>query len=132
MTDQDRIVSDLADLSAIESNLGHALANVKAKKAALKRARIAGGIEQRPVADHAIVRYLERYKGFDIDAIREEMRAVAAAADPAKDGEHHIHKASGVIMVLGADGTIVTVLSPEQSEKWIGRRLADGSRVGAA
>jgi hypothetical protein len=129
-TEQDQIVADLADLSAVETNLNNALAGIRGRKAALKRARIRAGAEIRPVTDHAIIRYLERHKGFDIETVRDEMRAIAAAADPAKDGEHHIHQASGVIMVLGADGTIVTVLSAEQSEKWIGRRLANGGLVG--
>jgi len=50
------------------------------------------------VSDHAIVRYLERVVAFDIDAIREEMRAVVIRGE------------IGSERLVVEDGCIVTVL----------------------
>lgn len=82
------------------------------------------------VTDHALLRYMGRHKGIDVEAMRDELRQMAEAATPAKDGEHHWHN-SGVLMAIGSKGQVITVLSPEHVKKWAGRTLADGTKVAA-
>jgi protein-disulfide isomerase-like protein with CxxC motif len=118
----------LGDLGALEQSLAARLANIRREKAAIKRAQVESGAEPRRVTDHALIRYLERHKGIDVNACRDEMRSLADQAVPSKDGEHHWH-ASGVILIIGEEGQIITVLSPEQVEKWAGRKLANGERI---
>ena len=118
-------------LNALEVALGDHLAAIRREKAEMRKARIAAGTEERPVSDHAIVRYLERHMGVDVEAVRAKLRSLADNAIPSKDGEHHWHP-SGVLMVIGAAGQVVTVLSPEQAAKWDGRKLRNGVRVVAA
>ena len=81
------------------------------------------------MTDHAIVRYLERQKGVDVEAIRNEIRKIADESTPVSDGEHHWHE-SGAMLVIAESGRVVTVLSPEQVEKWGGRKLKGGKRIG--
>lgn len=83
----------------------------------------------RQVSDHAVLRYLERVKGVDVGAIRDELREIADEAVPAKDGEHHWHAATETVVVVGKGGHVITVLSAKQTEKWRGRKLANGERV---
>lgn len=80
------------------------------------------------ITNHALLRYMERHKGIDVNALRNELRMIADASEPAKDGEHHWHP-SGVILVMGEAGQVITVLSPEQAEKWAGRKLQNGDRI---
>lgn len=123
---------DNNDLTAIEVALSNRLANVRRAKDRAKRLRVETGEDVRSVTDHAIVRYLERHKGMDVEAIRDELRQIATEAEPSKDGEHYWHEARGVFIVLNTLGAIVTVLSREQAEKWVGRKLLNGERVVAA
>lgn len=119
---------EYADLTTMEQILNGRLAAVRREKARITKQRIEAGEEVRLVNDHALIRYLERHKGIDVEAIRDEMRRLADESVPAKDGEHHWHP-SGVIMIIGEFGQIITVLSPDQVKKWAGRSLKDGSRV---
>lgn len=124
----DQLCNEIDDLASIEDRLSQRLAEIKRAKSALKKERVDRGFEQRAVSDHALVRYLERCKGMDMEALREEMRLLAEGSTPAKDGEHHWHP-SGVILVLGQDGRVITVLSGEQLKNWLGRKLKNGTRA---
>lgn len=116
------------DLQAIEHEYSRLLSKVRAERAFRRKKRVEMGAEQRMVTDHALIRYLERHKGLNVEAVRDEMRALADNSTPAKDGEHHWSEA-GIIMVLGASGQIITVLSTEQATTWFGRKLRNGTRV---
>lgn len=59
-------------------------------------------------SDHAVVRYLERVKGVDITAIREEMALECANAKEVCGDR--IRSANGAIFCLNAEGFITTVL----------------------
>jgi hypothetical protein len=122
------VEDDGKDLSALENALSARLAQVRRRRAELKKSRIEAGEVERDVTDHAVIRYLERVAGFDVEAIREKLRVFASEAKVSKDGDHYWHP-SGVILILGEDGQVVTVLSGDQIEKWVGRKLADGSRA---
>lgn len=116
------------DLCAVENALASRLAEVRRFKSALVVMKLKEDPSERIVTDHALLRYMQRHLGVDVDAIRNDLRRIAAESTPAKDGEHHWHD-SGVMLILGEDGRVVTCLSPEQAEKWSGRKLKDGSRV---
>jgi hypothetical protein len=118
---------EIEDMVAIENSLMGRAMEIRRQRQKLKIEALKAG--ERIVTDHALLRYLERHKGIDVTALRDELRALADAAEPAKDMEHHWHP-SGVIMVIGEEGQVITVLSPEQAEKWNGRRLFRGNRIG--
>jgi hypothetical protein len=56
------------------------------------------------VTDHAVLRYLERVKGFDIEAVRSEIATICALAGGAKSLLR-----DGVRYELGTDGKVITV-----------------------
>lgn len=67
------------------------------------------------VSDHAVVRYLERHKGVDIIAVRDEIRAMAKRAKYERDekkGERLRDEQSGVALVWSTErNSIATILS---------------------
>lgn len=73
------------------------------------------------VTDHAIVRYLERARGFDIEEVR---RHIAALCTPAMNAGSHCLHAENVRFIL-ANMTVITVepngTMPSETQQ---RRLA--------
>lgn len=129
--DSDKLDAQIRDLGSIENALRARAQNVQKERERLTR-RKAMRTGERRVCDHAVLRYLERVRGFDIGAIRDEIRAMANAAIAMKDGEHHWHEASNAVLIIGDDGQVITILSPDQIEKFVGRKLMNGERVKAA
>lgn len=119
-TSDDQLCNEIDDLLSLENGLQAKVAAVRRARGERKKERIRRGVLTRAVSDHALVRYLERCKGFDVEGLRRELRAMADEAIPSKDGEHHWHS-SGAALILGQDGQIVTVLGSEQIEKWTNR-----------
>lgn len=71
-------------------------------------------MKRRPfnVTDHALVRYLERVKGMDMDALREEIAAQVHAADQVPEG---LPEPTGVVVgafVFKLVGRSVTTVAP--------------------
>lgn len=130
------MADDLEDeynaMRGAEGVLSARLNHLRTLRARLGQELIRRGKAERPVSDHAVLRYLERHKSIDIEAVRQELRQIADDATPAKDGEHHWHP-SGVILVIGDAGQVITVLSPAQAKMWCGtgRKLANGTRATA-
>ena len=124
----DEIKDRIADLDLrLETARGRVQSMNKERERLLEKlAKRGRSMRVRIVTDHALLRYLERHKGIDLDAIRDEIRGLADEALAFKDGEHYRHP-NGVVMVLGNKGKVVTILSPEQSEKFNGRKLATPS-----
>ena len=114
-------MTDWRDLAAIETVLSGRIASVRRHKARLKAEAVAAGDLERMVTDHAVLRYLERHRGIDIEAVRNELRRIANEALQAKDSEHHWHEESGVLLIIGDEGQVITVLAPEHVEKWTSR-----------
>lgn len=92
-------------------------AAVATRKAAEKKAvaiaeamRTIGPQDKQPFepSDHAVVRYLERVKGMDIAAVRQEIREVAATGSPLIGDR--IRVASGHVFAISGDGYITTVM----------------------
>jgi hypothetical protein len=121
-------MTDESDLLALEQSLNNRLTEVRRLRRIAEQERISNGTEQRRVADHALVRYLQRVIGMDTEKYRDDLRKLANEAVAVKDGEHHWHP-SGVILVLGDVGQVITVLDNVQADKFAGRRLLDGGRA---
>jgi hypothetical protein len=72
------------------------------------------------ITDHAVVRYLERVKGMDIAAIREEIVALATASGKLGSKDRYArHECDGTDIVLGfneIDGTVTTVFTKDENE----------------
>lgn len=113
----DQLCNEIDDLLSLESSLQARVAAVRRAKDERKKERIRRGIISREVSDHAIVRYLERCKGFDVEALRQELRSIVDEAAPSVEGGYLWHS-SGVGLVLGQDGRVVTVLGIDQIQKW--------------
>lgn len=82
------------------------------------RLRREGGRERGEmiVSDHAVVRYLERHKKFDVAAIRDEIRTVAKRSKSERmekrQGERLVDNETGLTMVYTHDrNSIATILS---------------------
>ena len=90
-------------------------------------------MENRPrhVTDHAILRYLERIDGVDMDAIRNAIRTLADEAEQFAycDGLWH---SSGLVLITNDNGEVVTILDDAQAQNYVGRRLANGARSAPA
>jgi hypothetical protein len=128
MTD-DELESELSDIGDMIGRLNTATHALRRQQTVLRDMKARRGLMVRPVSDHAVIRYLERVKGVDINAIRDELRAIANEAVPAKDGEHHWHEATQTILIIGDSAQIITVLSQDQVEKWANRKLKNGDRI---
>lgn len=105
LTDGD--VAQLRDIGLLEDVLGKHLSRLKAKRQTILNARTAP--EERQVTDHAIVRYLERVEGVDIEALKDRVRAFVAeaTATPTKGVRQH---PSGLQVIVNPGGVIVTIL----------------------
>lgn len=57
-----------------------------------------------PVTDHAVLRYLERVKGFDIEAVRREIAALCREAGGARSMTR-----DGVRYEFGNAGQVITM-----------------------
>ena len=68
------------------------------------------------ISDHAIIRYLERIKGMDIEAIREELRTIALRAKYERDenatSDRLTDEETGMTLIYSVDrNSIPTMLS---------------------
>jgi hypothetical protein len=86
------------------------------------------------VTDHAVVRFLERVMGFDVEAIRQQIsRAVPAHAVPPGvkgSGEHGIYVRDGFQFLL-TSGSIISILTAEMNgESWLRSDELDALKAG--
>lgn len=83
------------------------------------------------VSDHALVRFLERAGGFDVEQIRLALEALLARAHAAASalgaGDYLIHS-NGMLFVVRGE-TVTTVLEQREPPQR-GRALAKGSAAG--
>jgi len=67
------------------------------------------------ITDHAIVRYLERIKGVDINAIREEIDKIAQTSKQMREGRKGIAQNGDIAIGLNdIDGTVTTFYSKQE------------------
>lgn len=76
-----------------------------------------------PVTDHAVIRYLERVKGVDIETLRREIGRVADAGIEA--GANGV--ISGGFVYRIEAGVVVTVLHHNRAERGKPRRRRRGA-----
>jgi hypothetical protein len=72
------------------------------------------------ISDHAILRYLERYKGVDIQAIREEIAAMATRAklpspSPQMYSKHKDPETNITLAINEATNTVTTVFNDTET-----------------
>lgn len=123
----DALADRIADLGNVIHHATNRLHVLRREHKALKRERGRRANDPRRVSDHAVVRFLERSAGVPIDRIRDMIRRRAEESTPFVDGEHHWHP-SGIVMVIGDEGQVVTVLDEGLARKWAGRKLRNGGR----
>lgn len=115
----------IKDLELLDSVLTNARAKVRYEIADIREKQRARQGKSRGVSDHAVVRYLERTGKVDIAAIREEINRMVENAKSFKHTDGMWHSESGLVFIV-EQSTVVTVLSAEQSEHYIGRTLLSG------
>ncbi len=94
-----------------------ALINAEIKKA--NAAVSALDKEDIMVSDHAVVRWLERHKGMDLEAVRND---IIKAARPHVNGKSEIDLGDGLILLM--DGFRVVTIMPKEN-----RRVAESDEV---
>jgi len=114
------IFAEYHDLVAVENALGSRLAEVRRDKARLKAEMASRSPDDRAVTDHALVRFLERVEGQDVEAIRARLRAMLAEC-VAVGSDFMVHK-EGAVFVIGTEGQVVTVITREQAQEHEHRR----------
>ena len=69
------------------------------------------------ISDHAVVRYLERRKGMDIQSIRKEIVALGSKRKYLENTDGHYDVGDGMTMVIPQGNIVATILTPfdEQS-----------------
>ena len=65
------------------------------------------------VSDHAVLRYLERVGGYDIEAIRKDM-VTPQIATAIGAGAKKVHLSDGSTYIIGDDGVVVTVIAGKE------------------
>jgi hypothetical protein len=81
------------------------------------------------ITDHAVVRYLERVKRIDVDAIRQEIARLAVDSTPFKtmDGARWNWEKQCVVTVIGH--SVTTIIDHAAATQYVGKKLIDGQKV---
>jgi len=77
-----------------------------------------------PVSDHAVIRYLERVAGFDVEAVRDEIRR---KVEPAVRAGACALNSEGYRYLI-ADGVVVTVTPASSAPEPVHVKPAPGRR----
>lgn len=121
MSDQDlidltvQLTDRLQKLQSETATTRRNLERVKVEKEIRKHNRSKRGSPG--ISDHAIIRYLERHKGIDIEVIREELRQIALRAKYERDenatSDRLYDEETGLTLIYSIErNSIPTVLSP--------------------
>lgn len=71
-------------------------------------------VEPRPlVTDHALVRYMDRVMGIDVERLRRDLLRDGRADLVRSIGTGHLHTPEGATLVV-LDGTVVSVMRTDQ------------------
>jgi hypothetical protein len=113
------------DLQALERSLSEARARVRSELSIIREKQRERSGKARGVSDHAVVRYLERTGRVDTEAARAEINELVDGSEAFKKVDGVWHSPTGMVFIV-EDCTVVTVLSREQSERYLGRPLMSG------
>ena len=81
------------------------------------------------VTDHAVVRYLERVVGYDINDARREIARLAYDSTPLKNRRGFRWNWERQIIMATELNAVTTVIGPRGSLKFVGEKLIDGQRI---
>ncbi len=119
--DREEVLKEIDVLSAEEKLVSRKVAKAKTQLGVLNR-RIATAStrpERTAVSDHALVRYLERIKGMDVGAAREEVcpQNVREQIETLGNGEFPVEHADGSKHYLYVRGGVVTTVTLDQQHQ---------------
>lgn len=110
---RDTDVGNLRDLGLMLDVVGKHFARLRQRRENILNSRTQP--EDRQVADHAIVRYLERVEGIDIEAVKNRLRAYVETMEPTPVKGVLRHPQSGIQTIINRSGLVVTFL-PNEAE----------------
>ena len=122
----DSVMAELKDIGQEEGVLGRQLALLHRRREYLLRSRIKP--TERQVADHAIVRFIERVDGVDLEAIKSRIRAYAEECSPTGVNGILRHP-SGTRVVTNVHGLIVTILPPGEDDDYPSKDFEQGEKA---
>lgn len=70
------------------------------------------------ISDHAVLRYLERIKGVDVQAVREEIAGLAKKQKLDRHGDRYAREDTGGGLIFGFNGvdqTVTTIMTPREN-----------------
>lgn len=111
----DVVVDELIDLGAQEAMYLRGITKIRRRRAELKRDAIEKGLRERPITDHAVVRYLERVRGFDVEGLKAEMRKFVDATVKTEIDEVYQHP-SGLRVIVLETGVVVSIVPALETE----------------
>jgi hypothetical protein len=123
------IESHISELRSMLSLLSGAASDVRRKLDIAKETKRQMNGDVRRVTDHSLVRYLERVKGIDMEAVRGEINALVDASVGFKNAKDARWNSEAKLTLIVEGETVVTILGAEQSEKYLGRSLENGARA---
>ncbi len=82
------------------------------------------------ITDHAVVRYLERYRGVDVDAIRREIAKIANSARGADFGRRRHEETGATLGVDERDGFKVVTTIFREEELAVIKLPGEATRLG--
>lgn len=103
----DTLRNDLRDIHLLEDALGKQLARLRAKRHRLLVAR--APMAEKQITDHAIVRWLERHEGMDIEKIKTDIRAYIAQCEQT-EVKGVLRHPDGLEVIVDKKGVVVTIV----------------------
>jgi predicted transcriptional regulator len=115
----DDLRQERSDLYSVAHALGARAAAITAKADEIgdEIARREGDMFD--VTDHAVLQYLKRVRGYDVESVRDELKQIMAAAVPtgALRGQAEAYTAEGLVFVVSRRRLVVTVYPQQQAEE---------------
>jgi len=100
--------NELRDIGLLEDVLGKQLARLRARRNRMLNTSIKPS--ERPVADHGLMRYLERVEHLNVEAAKARLREWFTHCEPTGVRGVYQHPTTGEQVVTNRSGVIVTVL----------------------
>lgn len=105
----DTVIAELKDIGQQEAVLGAQLARLRSRREKI----IAGRVKptERQISEHALIRYMERIEGLDLEAVKSRARAYVLQCQETGVPGIFLHS-TGIQVVTNRHGLIVTFLPP--------------------
>lgn len=112
----DKLLSLRADLGDELRILQSQTQRLRARMDRVKKELAFRDRDETMVTDHAVVRYLERIEGRDIDALRATIRQIAFESEATDVQECRLHESGNRVIMNLVTNTVITILRPEDEE----------------